>query len=99
MNNGNIHLLNCQTGFSLQSIIHSDDSTWVLKGVYHTNITTRSKAHKFPNSFELLPISNEDKFLLSLTSNNENFISMTILYSHKLKNKSHNENLVKNRII
>src|SRR5436190_2532619 len=62
--NDAIYLSNHRTGFSLQSVIHSDDIPWVSEGVYCTNITTRSKARKIAE-----PASNINESIQSISQN------------------------------
>ena len=48
MTNNVIHLSNRRTDFFLQSIIPSDDISWITEGIFRTNITTHSQVCNLP---------------------------------------------------
>src|SRR5436190_17017405 len=74
--NDAIHLSNHRTGFSVQSVIRSDDIPWVSEGTYRTNMTTRSQAHKSPNSPE--KSSNINESIQSVPQNEQSQRDLSI---------------------
>ena len=74
--NDAIHLSNHRTGFSVQSVIRSDDIPWVSEGTYRTNMTTRSQARKSLNSPE--KSSNINESIQSVPQNEQSQRDLSI---------------------